>query len=902
VDAAELLAATRPEGAPLSPAALPTPPADPAAPLVEEARPDPRAYRRLLERAERKAARGNVARAAILRTRAAAAMEGDAARAAREAAGADLDVLARRLQKALDLPAEQAAAWRQALAPLLAPAAAGLWPVEARLLYDLQKVCVDRERDTYAVDLVEWFVSWGRRPVVRLLPHQRDVLAVKHLRGALHRLTAVRLAAADRARLVALVQAAVHDSEHRLRERLRPEVRAALDEVGLSPGFVAEAVSRDKLVEELLDRVIDRNFLTLGDLRDAIARNRVKLPDLVDPLTFFLGDKILRANRRLAARLDGVYRRGEIYLRWLQRLSSTAFGNPLGRFLTRFVVLPFGGAYMLLKMWEEVEGLFGSKPAQPAAAAHAPGVDPYLWGALGIFFLLLLHAAPFRRGVAAGLRLGWRGLRGLCYDLPAAFLALPWVRGVVYSRASLLLFRDVFKPLVPAAPACLGVRAAGGGLVPSLAAGAGVFLAASALVHSRLGAYLEEACADGLVRAWHRISSDLLPGLVRWVLFVFRRLLEDVERLLYSVDEWLRFRKGDSRWSLFVKPVLGLIWFALTYLIRLTVNVFVEPTFNPIKHFPVVTVTAKLIAPFYKPLLSMFMTPLEPVLGTLAAGMVAGTAFLLLPGLAGFLVWEFKENWRLYRANQSPTLDPELVGHHGETVLRLLHPGLHSGTLPKLYAKLRRGRGRTARRQHEALHDVAECLRRFVERDLLAILATSKTFAGAPTLEVGEVRIATNRIRIELRAAAAGDSLFLEFEDRAGRLVAATARPAGKTWLAALSAEQLLAFHDALAGFCKLAGVALVREQVEAALPPGAAYEVTAEGLVVWPGPGQENRLVFTLGSGSGGGPDALQGLAERDLVFGSMPIRWEDWVRTWEADHAGAGHAPLLPASLRLL
>jgi hypothetical protein len=31
------------------------------------------------------------------------------------------------------------------------------------------------------------------------------------------------------------------------------------------------------------------------------------------------------------------------------------------------------------------------------------------------------------------------------------------------------------------------------------------------------------------------------------------------------------------------------------------------------------------------------------------------TIFLLLPGLAGFLVWELKENWRLYAANRPPS-------------------------------------------------------------------------------------------------------------------------------------------------------------------------------------------------------------------------------------------------------
>ena len=31
-----------------------------------------------------------------------------------------------------------------------------------------------------------------------------------------------------------------------------------------------------------------------------------------------------------------------------------------------------------------------------------------------------------------------------------------------------------------------------------------------------------------------------------------------------------------------------------------------------------------------------------------------------------------------------------IIGHHGETMARLLRPGFHSGTLPKRFAKLRR--------------------------------------------------------------------------------------------------------------------------------------------------------------------------------------------------------------------
>ena len=68
----------------------------------------------------------------------------------------------------------------------------------------------------------------------------------------------------------------------------------------------------------------------MGNLRDAISRNDLKLPDLSEPRDFLRGDELLRADRKLALALDGVYRRGEFYLRWMQRLSSLAFGTRIG--------------------------------------------------------------------------------------------------------------------------------------------------------------------------------------------------------------------------------------------------------------------------------------------------------------------------------------------------------------------------------------------------------------------------------------------------------------------------------------------------------------------------------------------------------------------------------------------
>ena len=270
-----------------------------------------------------------------------------------------------------------------------------------------------------------------------------------------------------------------------------------------------------------------------------------------------------------------------------------------------------------------------------------------------------------------------------------------------------------------------------------------------------------------------------------------------------------------------------------------------------------------------------------------------------MPGFAGFLVWEFKENWRLYRANQSPTLRPEIVGHHGETVLRLMRPGLHSGTLPKLYARLRHGRGRSPRKQFEALHHLRDRLSQFVERNLFAVLAGSKSWGEAYALRVGEIQIGTNRIRIELAPPhpppVRGDrgSVHVDFEEHAGWLLAglACSTACSQRWLSRLSPNRH-GFPRCAGGFYKLAGVDVVREQMEAAIASGTVYDLTEEGLVVWPGLDPEREIISDLKAGA----------QIETLLYSATPVRWTDWVETWQRDHDGKGHDPLLPLRLRLL
>ncbi len=220
VDADAVFAATRLPGAP-DPDTLPERVRQddgPAEPSPESFRLEPAApvgdktLRMLEARAAAMDFRGNNVRAAILRTKAA-----EGANLTLAGARAELARLSVRLQKALELTDADAEKWRKALLPLLTRAARGLWSQEARFLYDLQTVCVDSERGIFTVDVTEWVLSLGRRPIKRPLPGHQAVAIVRQLRQALDRMRHVRLADAERQTLIALLEHAVEHRERLMR-------------------------------------------------------------------------------------------------------------------------------------------------------------------------------------------------------------------------------------------------------------------------------------------------------------------------------------------------------------------------------------------------------------------------------------------------------------------------------------------------------------------------------------------------------------------------------------------------------------------------------------------------------------------------------------------------------------
>lgn len=909
LDAEGLLASTRPRGAKL-PGDEP-PPIDEVEPgsifsgLIElqtmrqSSRQSPRYCQLLVARAEKAAARRNWVRACILLQRARKYAADKDVHRLRSLARGHLVRLLGALQEAIQFPDAEIDAWRDALSSLVTRAAVGLRSREARLLFDLQKVAIDHQRQVFRVDTWGWLRSLGRQPLRRPLPRLTKVLIHQHLGSARRRVRAVRIADVHRVALQGLLKRAEERSEQQLRTSLRPVLAQALEDADLLPSNPVEQVAARKLVEELLDRILERGFLAIGDLRDAVARNQLKCRDLAGLEDLRRGDQLLAADRQMGLALDGVYRRGEVYMRAMQRLSSVAFGTGWGRLLMRFLVLPFGGAFVLevglrhlLQMLREFAGAASAEQAiANSRSPEAFEIHTAIVLVVGLFFFLLINSEGFRRGLWHWLRAVGRGIHYLAADLPQRLLQLEMVRRLFQSRYYRWLVRGLLKPAVATALLVWLLAKLTPQWSPTSLSVGTTFVVVNLLLNSRLGRDLEELVTEGVGRLLRWLGQC-----VAWLFWLFldflRAAVEATERLLYFVDEWLRFRSGDNRLALALKAVFGGVWSVLAYIIRFCVNLLIEPQVNPIKHFPVVTVSHKLLLPFTPALAKVFMLAMDKELAYTCAGAI----IISIPGIFGFLAWELRENWRLYAANRSPVLRPTVIGKHGESMRRLLLPGLHSGTIPKRFAKLRHaeweavatGRWSRVRKHSSALEELHVEVRRFVERDLLWLLNSAACWDGA-RLYLADVALATNRVRIDLRLDEAAASLRLEFLAREGWLLA---RVSKAELLEQLSPRQRQALATAICGLDKSAGVDLVCQEVERQLPPAAWWDLGPDQLRVWPAGFPETTIRYHLDTEQltarpeveGPAPPAVPPLVVPRLLFRQLALPWTCWVEAWEA------------------
>jgi hypothetical protein len=412
------------------------------------------------------------------------------------------------------------------------------------------------------------------------------------------------------------------------------------------------------------------------------------------------------------------------------------------------------------------------------------------------------------------------------------------------------------------------------------------FVAAVMVLNSRPGRGLEDAGSRSLARSVNWLQVGLVDGLVRLIVQLSKALINGLEYVLYTVDEWLRFRGGEGRLSMFARAAVGVVWFPVSYIARFYIVVLIEPGYNPLKA-PVSWTAAKFVTPtlvalkipdYLQDSLELLFVP-TPV----AFAIAWFTAFHICD-VFGFFFWEMKENWRLYRANRPATLQPAIIGTRGETMLQLLNPGFHSGTLPKLFAQLRRaerealetGAWRSARTVRERLRGVDELLRRFVIRDVLALLHLSPEWHKKP-LGVGAIGLASNQVRIGLRHADYPDiSLRVAIAEEDGKLVASLEEPG---WLSRLTPAEARTLDQGIAGMYKLAAVDLVRKP----MPPPAPGITTS---LLLPEAAHPNALAAPMANGAPQSDGQV-------IVFHGVPFRWVDWVDWWRRDRAGEAVPP---------
>ncbi|MFK7930137.1 MAG: hypothetical protein AB8H79_18240, partial [Myxococcota bacterium] len=311
----------------------------------------------------------------------------------------------------------------------------------------------------------------------------------------------------------------------------------------------------------------------------------------------------------------------------------------------------------------------------------------------------------------------------------------------------------------------------------------------------------------------------------------------------------------------------------------------------------------------------------------------AGLTVLLIPSIFGFLAWELKENYKLYRATRPDGLPAAPVGPHGETMKSLLVVGLHSGTLPKLYERLRRAaqreddsavlRAQPSSRSHgyaigglgrfrDGLREVERGVRRFVERELIAVLHRSPRWTfGA--LSVKAVDLSSNRIRVTIDCdAMPTDPVELTFEEQSGFVVAGAAQAGFVPELTARAPDQSVLFENVLAGLYQLAEVDLIREQIVVELGPAAHYDIADEGLLVWPEEGYQTELVYPIRKSPGRSvPPRVRGKKPENppavldtgrLSFQSQPINWVAWVAAWTAAEQPDAQIPRLLSGVSIL
>lgn len=751
------------------------------------------------------------------------------------------------------------------------------------LLQDLQSAYIDPNREYFRFNLWPWLVTMGRKPIRIALPAVALLKKIKLLKLIMKRLYQLQVREKDLLHFKEAIGYAYHRTDEELREKLGPEINEALMKAGIKPrivwvpgedaeilplsstptsakdfaqGLQQETIAFGKIREEVLDQLVIKGRTQFTDLRDIVSRNHLKMDDLTGPLEFISGDQLLRLDRYTGAAIDGAHRTAEVYMRWIHRFNSLLFGWAAGRWISKYLLLPFVGGFVIFETICHMGGALGKWNGlhnlldpiyrfyvwerhldywQQLLGQSADFPDKLVWVALFGFTILFFLYSKLGHDVWHKIVHGiTKAFKLLLIETPQTLWYLPPVQFLYKLRLWALLNTFVLRPAIYALPVALPLWLFTD-LDEDMDLGYMALIAiviANLIIHNPIGRQVVDTLEDAVIDTIMRFNTMVLLRLFQFIMDIFKNMVIFLEDMLYSVDDFLRFRKGDFLIMQIIKAVIGKIWYLITYVFRFTLNLIVEPQVNPIKHFPIVTISHKLILPFSIIITKASRDMAKPLLGDwpLLMDLWLTLVFMFvqfgIPGICGFIAWELKSNWKLYRRSASKVLKPAIVTSHGEDILHMLRPGFHSGTIPKLFERIRKattygmksGDWQGLRRLLLQKQHVCEEVHRFAERAFKAEFTNSIRMARqVSNIDIGEIEIALHKIIIPVSIDMQQEGKFsfqIHYQYKSHILFACVRPP----MLQKIADEMETYLGFALLVFWKKSGVQMSKEMADAYL------------------------------------------------------------------------------------
>lgn len=88
-----------------------------------------------------------------------------------------------------------------------------------------------------------------------------------------------------------------------------------MEEASFAPTHLVEKAARDAIIEDMVERLLQSRQLSFGDLRDILARNELKLPDLTGVSGWWHGDPLRKLDKAMARGSPGRIDRGVLHHR-----------------------------------------------------------------------------------------------------------------------------------------------------------------------------------------------------------------------------------------------------------------------------------------------------------------------------------------------------------------------------------------------------------------------------------------------------------------------------------------------------------------------------------------------------------------------------------------------------------